>query len=103
MDKKSLTFNDTHFKAITYLSKKHNLPKGKIKSIMNTFFGRFGIKKFIKMYEVINISGFGKIYFHKSTIKKINRIQRETDEYNNRTKQKLYDRKKRKALKSKHS
>lgn len=93
----------SHHQAITYIMYKYNLPRAKVLSIINSFFGKHGLKKAVRKYDTISINSFGKIYYHGNTLRKAKRLQAEIMEYNIRTKQKLYDRRKRKALKTKRS
>lgn len=81
---------DTHLKAVTDLMYKYHLPRKKVMSIIMAFFGKYGLKHFIGQYQKINVNGLGTFYFHKSTLKKQQRIKRQINEYNMNFKQRLY-------------
>lgn len=94
---------DTHYKALTYLSRKYNIPRRSIERMLLEFFGKFGLKHFVTRYTEISIYGFGKLYFHANTITKINRIRKEIDFYNTVKKQQKYEKKGRILLKKKRA
>jgi nucleoid DNA-binding protein len=55
----------SNFKAIQRIASDMNLPPVKVKQYVDAFFGKYGIKYFIKLGIEISIYGFGKFYFHK--------------------------------------
>ena len=81
---------DTHIKAVTYISNKMGIPCNEVDYIIKSFFGRNGIKYYIGKMIPVKIHGFGKIYWHKSTIKKQKRIDKLAEEYDSRQKQRFY-------------
>lgn len=55
----------SNYKAIHKIAFELNLPPVKVKQYIDAFFGKFGIKYFVKLGIEMNIYGFGKFYFHK--------------------------------------
>lgn len=61
--------NDSHEKAIRYISEFLNKDYWYVYSIVSSFFGKWGLKYFIKRNMKISIRNFGDFYFHKKISK----------------------------------
>jgi len=57
-----------------------NLPEKRVEEIIYAFFGRHGLKHYIVRKTAIRIKNLGSFYFHKATLKKVERSKEEKRE-----------------------